>query len=217
MHGAGPALPHVWRLRRRCRRRMVPEVRRRWRGRPLGSHRIEAANMPRSAPFNGLGCLAAGQRLMPQHEQLHLLGGSGAAQQQDQPKHLPGDHLSQPQRHPGDRAGCRSTAIRCWRACVTFWNPTGLAPPARLARPACVRTALLSSLVGTSPSAPVGWSSRLVPGALSAIASAVLEPSRAVSPGVRARRSRPERGGRSRLIGVIVRRVCSVTTAQGLV
>ena len=94
VHGAGPALPHVWRLRRRCRRRMVPEVRRRWRGRPLGSHRIEAANMARSAPFNGLGCLAAGQRLMPQHEQLHLLGGSGAAQQQDQPKHLPGDHLS---------------------------------------------------------------------------------------------------------------------------
>ena len=45
--------------------------------------------MARSAPFNGLGCLAAGQRLMPQHEQLHLLGGSGAAQQQDQPKHLP--------------------------------------------------------------------------------------------------------------------------------
>jgi hypothetical protein len=41
---------------------------------------------------------------MPQHEQLHLLGGSGAAQQQDQPKHLPDDHLSQPQRHPGDRA-----------------------------------------------------------------------------------------------------------------
>jgi len=99
--------------------------------------------MARSAPFNGLGCLAAGQRLMPQHEQLHLLGGSGAAQQQDQPKHLPGDHLSQPQRHPGDRAGCRSTAIRCWRACVTFWNPTGLAPPSRLARSACVRAALL--------------------------------------------------------------------------
>ena len=138
MHGAGPALPHVWRLRRRCRRRMVPEVRRRWRGRPLGSHRIEAANMARSAPFNGLGCLAAGQRLMPQHEQLHLLGGSGAAQQQDQPKHLPGDHLSQPQRHPGDRAGCRSTAIRCWRACVTFWNPTGLAP-LRATRPTCLR------------------------------------------------------------------------------
>ena len=60
--------------------------------------------MPRSAPFNGLGCLAAGQRLMPQHEQLHLLGGSGAAQQQDKPKHLRDDHLSQPQRHPGDRA-----------------------------------------------------------------------------------------------------------------
>ena len=39
--------------------------------------------------------------------------------------------------------GCGSAAIRCSRACVTFWNPTGLARPARLARSACVRAALL--------------------------------------------------------------------------
>ena len=42
--------------------------------------------------------------LMPQHEQLHLLGGGRAAQQQDQPKHLPEDQIQQPQGHDGDRA-----------------------------------------------------------------------------------------------------------------
>jgi hypothetical protein len=47
---------HFLRTRRRCQRRMVPGVTRRWRRRPLGCHRMRAANTARSAQSTpGLG------------------------------------------------------------------------------------------------------------------------------------------------------------------
>ena len=42
--------------------------------------------------------------LVPQHEELDVLGGGRAAQQQDQSEHLPEDQIQQPQRHGGDHA-----------------------------------------------------------------------------------------------------------------
>ena len=64
--------------------------------------------------------------LMTQHEHLHLLRGGRAAQQQDQPKHLPEDQIQQPQRHDGDRAERRSAPLTAGqRRRATFWNPTG--------------------------------------------------------------------------------------------
>ena len=51
---------------------------------------------------------------MTQHEQLYLLGGGRAAQQQDQPKHLPEDQIQQPQRHEGDRARASERAAHRW-------------------------------------------------------------------------------------------------------
>ena len=52
--------------------------------------------------------------LMTQHEHLHLLRGGRAAQQQDQPKHLPEDQIQQPQRHDGDRARASERAAHRW-------------------------------------------------------------------------------------------------------
>jgi hypothetical protein len=51
---------------------------------------------------------------MTQHEHLHLLRGGRAAQQQDQPKHLPEDQIQQPQRHDGDRARASERAAHRW-------------------------------------------------------------------------------------------------------
>jgi hypothetical protein len=42
--------------------------------------------------------------LMAQHEELDVLGGGRATQEQDQPEHLSEDQIRQPQRHGGDRA-----------------------------------------------------------------------------------------------------------------
>ena len=42
--------------------------------------------------------------LVPQHEELDVLGGGRAAHQQDQSEHLLEDQIQQPQRHGGDHA-----------------------------------------------------------------------------------------------------------------
>jgi hypothetical protein len=39
--------------------------------------------------------------LVAQHEELNILGGGRAADQQDQPEHLQEDQVQQPQRHVG--------------------------------------------------------------------------------------------------------------------
>ena len=51
---------------------------------------------------------------MTQHEHLHLLRGGRAAQQQDQPNHLPEDQIQQPQRHDGERARASERAAHRW-------------------------------------------------------------------------------------------------------
>ena len=43
--------------------------------------------------------------LVAQHEELDVLGGGRAAQQQDQSEHLPEDQVQQPQRHIGIMPG----------------------------------------------------------------------------------------------------------------
>ena len=54
---------HFLRTRRRCQPRMVPGVTRRWRRRPLGSHRMRAANTARSTQSTPVSAwLAGGQR-----------------------------------------------------------------------------------------------------------------------------------------------------------
>ena len=48
---------------------------------------------------------------MAQHEELDVLGGGRAAQQQDQPEHLPEDQVQQPQRHVGIMSDQRSPLV----------------------------------------------------------------------------------------------------------
>ena len=49
--------------------------------------------------------------LVAQHEELDVLGGGRAAQQQDQPEHLPEDQVQQPQRHAGIMPDRRSPLV----------------------------------------------------------------------------------------------------------
>jgi hypothetical protein len=64
--------------------------------------------------------------LVPQHEELDVLGGGRADQQQDQSEHVPEDQVQEPQRHCGDHAGLLAVINHRWSAaCATFWNPTG--------------------------------------------------------------------------------------------
>ena len=49
--------------------------------------------------------------LVAQHEELDVLGGGRAAQQQDQPEHLPEDQVQQPQRHAGIMSDRRSPLV----------------------------------------------------------------------------------------------------------
>ena len=49
--------------------------------------------------------------LVAQHEELDVLGGGRAAQQQDQPEHLPEDQVQQPQRHAGIMPDQRSPLV----------------------------------------------------------------------------------------------------------
>ena len=64
--------------------------------------------------------------LMPQHQQLDVLDGRRASQQQDQSQDLLEDQIQQPQRHGGDHARPLVTTNHRWSAaCATFWNPTG--------------------------------------------------------------------------------------------
>ena len=49
--------------------------------------------------------------LVAQHEELDVLGGGRAAQQQDQPEHLPEDQVQQPQRHAGIMSDQRSPLV----------------------------------------------------------------------------------------------------------
>ena len=52
---------------------------------------------------SGVGAAEHGD-LVAQHEELDVLGGGRAAQQQEQPEHLLEDQIQQPQRHGGDHA-----------------------------------------------------------------------------------------------------------------
>jgi len=49
--------------------------------------------------------------LVPQHEELDVLGGGRAAQQQDQAEHLPEDQIQQSQRHTGIMPSQRSPLV----------------------------------------------------------------------------------------------------------
>jgi hypothetical protein len=50
--------------------------------------------------------------LMAQHNELDLLGGGRATQQQEQPEQVPEDQVQQAERHGGDHAGR-------WRSSIT--------------------------------------------------------------------------------------------------
>jgi hypothetical protein len=63
--------------------------------------------------------------LVPQHEELDVLGGGRADQQQDQSEHVPEDQVQEPQRHCGDHAGLLAVINHRWSAaCAAIWNPT---------------------------------------------------------------------------------------------
>ncbi len=65
--------------------------------------------------------------LMAQDEQLDVLGGGRATQQQEQPQHLLEDQIQQPQRHGGDHARALAIINHRWSAaCAALWNPTGM-------------------------------------------------------------------------------------------
>ena len=49
--------------------------------------------------------------LVPQHEELDVLGGGRATRQQDQAEHLPEDQVQQPQRHAGIMSDPRSRLV----------------------------------------------------------------------------------------------------------
>jgi hypothetical protein len=67
--------------------------------------------------------------LMPQHEQLDVLGRRATAQQHDQAENLQEDQTQQPERHGGDHAERSEGADhRRSAACAEFWNPTGHRP-----------------------------------------------------------------------------------------
>ncbi|WP_297649975.1 hypothetical protein [Pseudonocardia sp.] len=53
---------------------------------------------------------------MPQHEDLDVLGGGGAAHQQEQSEHLLEDQIQQPQSHGDDRARPLEGADHRWSA-----------------------------------------------------------------------------------------------------
>ena len=124
------------RTRRRCQRRMVSGVTRRWQRSARGSRRIERGEDGPVRPvqaWSGVGAAQHGD-LVPQHEQLDVLGGGRAAQQQDQPEHLLEDQIQQPQRHGGDHARPPKAADHRWsarggcvvvvRACLPFAHLT---------------------------------------------------------------------------------------------
>src|SRR4029079_16014389 len=58
----------------------------------------------------GVGAAQDGD-LVPQHEELDVLGGGRAAHQQDHSEHLPEDHVQQPQRHAGIMPNQRSPLV----------------------------------------------------------------------------------------------------------
>ena len=66
--------------------------------------------------WSGVGAAEHGD-LMPQHEELDVLGGGRAAHQQDQSEHLLEDQIQQPQRHGGDHAQPPTVDHR-WSAAV---------------------------------------------------------------------------------------------------
>jgi hypothetical protein len=74
---------------------------------------------------SGVGAAQHGD-LMPQYEQLDVLGGGRATQQQEHPQHPLEDQIQQSQRHGGDHARPLVIINHRWSAaCVAFWNPTG--------------------------------------------------------------------------------------------
>ena len=74
---------------------------------------------------SGVGAAQHGD-LVSQHEELDVLGGGRATQQQDQPEQVLEDQVQQPQRHGGDHARPLVIINHRWSAtCAAFWNPTG--------------------------------------------------------------------------------------------
>ncbi len=69
---------------------MVPGVTRRWLRRPLGSRRIRAAKIARSAQSKAWSRVGAAEHrdLVPQHEELDVLGRGRAPHQQDKSQHI---------------------------------------------------------------------------------------------------------------------------------
>ena len=59
---------------------------------------------------------------MAQHEELDILGGGRATQQQDQPEQLPEDQVQEPQRHVGIMP---TRQLPLLSDPAEFWNPTG--------------------------------------------------------------------------------------------
>jgi hypothetical protein len=82
---------------------------------------------------SGVGAAEYGE-FVSQHEELDVLGGGRATQQQEQPEQVLEDQVQQAQRHGGDHARPLMSINHCWSAtCAAFWNPTGTRSPAAAA------------------------------------------------------------------------------------
>jgi hypothetical protein len=72
------------------------------------------------------------RNLVPQHEELNVLGGGRATQQKDQPEHLPEDQVQEPQRHarimPGQRSSLVSDPARVMEPRTPSWRSTTRCP-----------------------------------------------------------------------------------------
>ena len=63
---------------------------------------------------------------MPEDEQLDVLGGGRATQQQEEAEHMLKDQVQQAQRHDGDHARLLAIINRRWSAAgAALWNPAG--------------------------------------------------------------------------------------------
>jgi hypothetical protein len=64
--------------------------------------------------------------LVPEHEELDVLGGGRAAHQRDQSEDLLEDQVEQSQQHGGDHAEPMAAINHRWSAArAVFWNPAG--------------------------------------------------------------------------------------------
>ena len=92
--------------------------------------------------------------LVPQHQQLDVLGGGRAAQQQDQPEHVLEDQVQQPQRHGGDHARPLATTITAGQGMCSILEPRRVRRP--LQRPATASGAAAAAATPNIAGSPAG-------------------------------------------------------------